>query len=1272
MRFKHFLRNLHSLVSLLLLAGGTTQVVAQNEPVYLYFKFDDGAIINSMSDNGLWAAAHGSNAENTLLSTGPRLLDLSTGGVVELTAGMAATEVASASACDVTNDGSVVVGELNGRPAYWSKADGKWHNFRLPVGCNGGIANSVTPDGRWAVGIVNHSDDIFGEQPAMWEVATGTLVKTEGLPTADMAHEDKGQNRFVAISADGSKILGCMSVSYLPSSETLGGRFNYIYNVAEKTYVPIGFDETKTGRWTAHADGLLFLSTAQLSNNGLYVTGAAYMAKEVAGSDFPDEYEVPYVYNTQSNTFTAYDTTEDKGVGGWVISNDGVMLGATPINNPFREWSIRRGNYWYDIRHVAREKYQYDLIQKIGIDNSGTPLSVSNDGSRVAVIVDPYSSYVLQLPETFDKACEGIDLLGSYNVNPAQGSAVSKLQKITLTFDRNIEVIGAGNCAEIRNESGATVYSSVGFKMGDNNRMLSITFRKGNLDAGKNYSLYIPAGSVCVAGDKQQVNKDIVLRYSGRAETPVKMVEVFPANGAAFAKIDAATQPILLSFDTQVMVPQEVTAKLYRDNETTPVTDLLLAYAAHQVAIYPAATQYLYKGANYRVEIPAGAITDVTGNCGNEAITLQYVGAYEREVSLDDKTLFSDDFSNGFNAFMLYDGDRLTPHPLMQAWGFADAQNYPWTLVRDNESSTDMAAASHSMYEEGGAAQDWMVTPQIYIPDEQCVLRFLSQSYLDSATDYLKVIVWKEDQVYHVLNETTVKKILEEGTVVYHQQQNCGATEDGLDNEWTKNEVSLEQFAGENIYIAFLNDNENQSAVMLDNVEVLHNIPFLVTFDHETTVVDKTTATVRGRVTIDDDSKTYEQVALMLKNSQGEVVSTVNESGLQLKKGDTYAFSFETPLTLEKGTMNAFTVVVTLDDKTNSIEGKIKNLAFEPTKRVVLEEFSGMTCQNCPLGILAVEKIKSTYGQQFIPLVLHTYQGDPLGAGLDEYSNYFNFSGAPQGMVGRSGIISSPMISVNGDYRFNGENGEKLWLDLVAEELSVRAEADVQAEAGFTDETQSAIVVPTTVRYALDGDALNTNLFVAILEDDVVGYQYNNLYTVSDDDLGEWAEGGAYAKSTIYPYTHQHVVRGWEGRTVAGTGGLIPATVKANTDYHVNITAAVPTTVSNKENLSVVVMLIDGNTERVINAVAAPVKGIISHIEGATTCESLQIQTDQRGIVVTTTENLHIEVYAANGSRIGGAEGRGTLHIPTAGYRGVAIVKAQQGTSTISVQKIIL
>ena len=97
---------------------------AQEGPVIQKFIFDDSAIINGMSDNGQYACANSFDAEDALIQKGARLIEIDTEKVTDLTANHGT--FASMGTTDVTNDGSIVVGELNHKPAYWSKATGKW------------------------------------------------------------------------------------------------------------------------------------------------------------------------------------------------------------------------------------------------------------------------------------------------------------------------------------------------------------------------------------------------------------------------------------------------------------------------------------------------------------------------------------------------------------------------------------------------------------------------------------------------------------------------------------------------------------------------------------------------------------------------------------------------------------------------------------------------------------------------------------------------------------------------------------------------------------------------------------------------------------------------------------------------------------------------------------------------------------------------------------------------------------------------------------------
>ena len=108
------------------------------------------------------------------------------------------------------------------------------------------------------------------------------------------------------------------------------------------------------------------------------------------------------------------------------------------------------------------------------------------------------------------------------------------------------------------------------------------------------------------------------------------------------------------------------------------------------------------------------------------------------------------------------------------------------------------------------------------------MLTFQSQSYLKSKEDRLKVIVYAADDVYTSLSKTIVDKMRYEGEVIYDEIQSPGKSEEDLAGDWTDNMVLLKKYAGKNIYIAFVNDNRNQSAVFVDNIKVERDLKFSV------------------------------------------------------------------------------------------------------------------------------------------------------------------------------------------------------------------------------------------------------------------------------------------------------------------------------------------------------------------------------------------------------------------------------------------------------------
>lgn len=1243
------------------------------KPEAKLYSSDTGTTLQAISDNGLWATATGTSSDDATVMQGAMLMNVTTGETKSLVAGLNTDTIYSYAAYDVSNDGQTVVGQFNGKPAFYNVSTGKW--TYLPVGSDnsGGEAVSVTADGHYAVGVMGYSANEYWEAVAMWDLSTGQLMDVTGIPTKDMAHENKKQNRFTAISADGSKVLGIMSFSYLPNGDDLGGCFAYVYDVASHSYTPIGFTETTSGRWTAQADGLFFISEATMSNNGKWVTGGAYMVKEQSGSEFPSEYEVPYLYNTETGEITVYDDDESTDRYGFGVTNDGSVLGATPASNPYRDFGVRSGKYWVDFRETLQQKWDYDLYKQLGIDNSGTPSGVTDDGLTIVSLVGDDESYIIKLPETFASVAAQTNLLSSYTVSPANNSYISKVNTVTLTFNRNVRVVGDASDVTLTNFiTGETTATAVGFKA--DGQTVTITFRRGTLESGYLYDLVIPAKSICIDGDATRYNDEIKITYTGRAEKPIEVTNASPKDGATVGMLNLSTNPITLTLDTEAaLTSTSARAYLYQGDSKDAFAQLLVSISGKTLSIYPATTQYLYKDVNYRVVLPAGVVTDITGNSNtaNEAYTLNYIGAYEREISYDDNVLFEDDFSNGVTNFLVLDNDKLTPNSASQAIGFTSNQ-YGWAPVRSTSSSSNLAAASTSMYTPAGKSDDWMVIPLLNIPDQLCNLSFKSQSYLNSATDHLKVYVWETSNFYNALTSEIVEKMRSEGTLVYDEVQSPGSDENALEDDWRENTVSLKDYAGKNIYIAFLNDNEDQSAVFVDDVKVTHDLPFYAAITSDATVVGKTSAVVSGAIEIRDEEKTFSTVQITLLDADNQTVDAINESGLSLKKGDTYKFSFSKPLPLIVGERNSFTVNFKLDDDENTLQSSISSLAFEPTKRVVLEEFTGTECTNCPQGIVAVEKLAEYYGDLFIPLALHCYTGDPFSTGVTSYAAFLNLTAAPSGIIQRNGTISYPMYNDGTTFSLTAPEGATpCWLDYVEEEMNSAATAEVSATASLNN-AATQYTVPVSVKYALNASGLNLKVFAVVLENGLTSYQKNGFASYTDETLGEWCNNGKYATSVVSPYVFNHVVRGYEGETFTGTPDLLPTEVKAGESYTAELKFNVPSAVSKPWNTDIVVMLFDGNTNKLINAYKTPVsvpEGIGDTFADASS--AITVSVSGNAIDVNSPSKAQATVYSADGRRLASSQGSGTFSIELPTYHGVAIVRVVSGQTVIT-KKVVL
>lgn len=1286
--------------TLSLLAGVAlcASAATANAPTILLPGVQGGSVIRGLSANGNYGVAEKSDDESgTYFPQGAFLYDL-TGSTIK------STNLSSGTFCsakDVTNDGKTVVGSWSGasvggnafaKPAICRNIDGKWTWRALPlpsilritvidlaydtpkqISINGGHVNAVTPDGKYAVGALESSDYYLFERGAMWDISDPDNPKIieVNLPNGDIYGNGNTQSRIMDVSDDGRYLL-CWNYFSMEG-------YIYIFDRETDEVICIDRKQNEDGTYSARIPGYGGAEAEGYSNNTLTGDGR-YFAGGI--TDIESEMVYPFLFDVHNRKLEVYNDGVHENIPAWSVTKDGMVLAAN--EGLYSDGYAYYDNFFFDFAKLYKEVYQMNM-GTYNIDNTGKPTLVSADGRTVVFVTGQHTSYVAKFKEDLKDGFARIDLMSNWAPIPASGSKMSAISTVSFKFDNPVECDPSqyadvvvkdsqGNVVATALPNGGVV--SEGFQLTANFRV------RNTLTEGEKYTVTLPAGICWVKGRPQNKNKELTVTYVGRGDAAVVPKSISPEPGTTQSLLDLNENPIQIVFDAPVKVngtaDNRPTATLYIDDNTEAAGYLALDVDlnTNSLIVYPMSKIFLYKGSTYTVKIPEGAVTDLSGFGPSAAIEISYEGAYQPEVG-DEVYLFKSNCDD-FTGLLFYEGDHGTPVEEFANMGF-NADEYPWWVVMD-EDVEDMALASHSCYVDGRKSNDWFAIRALNIPEDiHTYLSFQGQSYRKNKQDRLQIYVYENVRMINQLTEAIINDIRSNGDKVFDEQLDPGATEGRLQGEWTDYVVDLADYAGKTIYIAFANENQNQSMVMVDNIRVVKEVNAFLTITSNVNVVDQESAEVKGILTVFNDLASYDKLSMTLKDAEGKDVSTIT-ANVDLKGGDTYNFTFPEKLPLVVGEPNGYVIEYTLgDDDPLYYNGIIRNLAFAPVKRVIVEECTGKTCSNCPLGILGMENLEKRFNDQVIPICLHAYGNgaDPKGINMIDYTIkvFDNNLSAPNGRINRRPNQSAPMYSadINGTttfhYTMNDIPGASpVWQDEVVEEL---AEPSYLAIA-LTPKVASAgkVAYTVTVKPAINLEDQSIRLLGVLLEDGLVDSQINGMSVYSDPALGEFGKGGIFGGASFY-YTFNNVARGYWGQSYNGTGNLFPRTLETGKEYSVDVEMNIPSIVEKPENLKMVFILIDESTGRVINAISSAsdisgVEDVADDLAG-----SIEVYKNGSEVVVAAPDRVEAVVYALDGRVLGSAAGFGNVTLRIDGYKGVAIVRAVSDGKAVT-KKIVL
>lgn len=515
-------------------------------------------------------------------------------------------------------------------------------------------------------------------------------------------------------------------------------------------------------------------------------------------------------------------------------------------------------------------------------------------------------------------------------------------------------------------------------------------------------------------------------------------------------------------------------------------------------------------------------------------------------------------FNDGIPSdYAIYDVDGQTHHYTMVQAGLD--QGVAWTDLRELAEKGNRYAASTSKYkgDDVQPANDWLVTPRMRILSENAVIKWRAQSVCENSN---------QGDTYEVRVSTTGNRPEDfaDAPVAFITGESV--------NKWTQREADLGKYVGKDVYIAFVNRSEMCEILAIDDVcvESAHG-SYEVVDDMGTHVYGTEEHRISGLLRSNTTGKISDFTACC--RIDGKEYRR-QYTGIEVSIGKDFRFEFEETFNVPYGeTLNYQLWAEIEGERSDTLHASFLSMLFDPYRRTVIEEGTGMWCGYCPLGIIAMERMKQKYADGFIGIAVH--YDDLLE--VEGYAREMDFSSFPIGWINRK-LEVSPMVLVNIDGRMDYSmlhgGFETFFLEAQAEETM----ADVALTTSFEGQE---IEVNAEARFAVPYSNSDYRFAFIVVEDKKEGkgfYQANYLNGMVEYSVGEFAE----LDDKIVPYVFDDVAIQLVG-TTKGFAGSVPATIVEGETYSFQQRFEVPN-MTNAENTRVVVLLLDGKTGHVINA----------------------------------------------------------------------------------------
>ena len=306
---------------------------------------------------------------------------------------------------------------------------------------------------------------------------------------------------------------------------------------------------------------------------------------------------------------------------------------------------------------------------------------------------------------------------------------------------------------------------------------------------------------------------------------------------------------------------------------------------------------------------------------------------------------------------------------------------------------------------------------------------------------------------------------------------------------------------------------------------------------------------------------------------------------------------------------------------------------------VVLEEFTGTWCGYSTEANLVMAELQKEFSDSLITICVHgssQYANDPMQ--IPEYSDVRKLSGG-----------AYPSLVINREGNANDDAWTPFYdcdIDYYTKEAYTKIKPGyIKVGATWADESKNAINIQTRTTFELNASELPFEIGYVLQEDGMSGegveWAQSNIYSGIEDIYDRRLESLTKLPPLIYGQKYDNVpVAAWD--VYKGVPGSLVGPFTAGVPVEGSFLADIKgnTLIQNKENLSVVALIVNKETGKIINAAkckigdSLPPSGINSIMKMGATFDIYNLQGRKVRTGATSLNGLPKGVYIIDGRKV--------------------------------------